>query len=180
MSRGTRLPYFGIPLFEEVEALGLGDFFDGARVAGGARNPDAAAFAAGRLRHEDSPSSPWRPGCGGYARPPFGRASAGSPAGRLAVGPARRPGSAGSGRRSATASRSARHGAGGQNDAPLDGVAQLADVSGPGVAEQGLSHRLGKPGDRLAVLPGEEPQQVLGQRAGCRPAGRAAAARSLR
>ena len=55
-------------------------------------------------------------------------------------------------------------GAGGENDAPLDGVAQLADVAGPGVAEQGISHRLGKPRDRLAVLPGEEPQQVLGQR----------------
>ena len=40
---------FGIPLFEEVEALGFGDRFGGALVAGRARNPDAAAFAARRL-----------------------------------------------------------------------------------------------------------------------------------
>ena len=44
---GDEVAVFWEPLFEEVEALGLGDFFDGARVAGGARNPDAAAFAAG-------------------------------------------------------------------------------------------------------------------------------------
>ena len=41
-----------IPLFEEVEALGLGNLLEGALVAGRARHPDAAAFAAGRLRHE--------------------------------------------------------------------------------------------------------------------------------
>jgi len=54
--------------------------------------------------------------------------------------------------------------AGGENDSPLDGIAQLTDVSGPGVAENGISHRLGKPRDRLGVLLGEEPQQVLRQR----------------
>ena len=43
---------FRIPLFEEVEALGLGNLLDGTLVAGSARNPDAAAFAAGRFRHE--------------------------------------------------------------------------------------------------------------------------------
>ena len=43
---------FRIPLFEEVEALGLGDLLDGALVARGARNPDAAAFAARRFGHE--------------------------------------------------------------------------------------------------------------------------------
>ena len=49
---GDEVAVFGIPLLEEVEALGLGDLLDGALVADGARNPDAAAFAAGRLRHE--------------------------------------------------------------------------------------------------------------------------------
>ena len=43
---------FRIPLLEEVEALGFRDGFDGALVAGSARNPDTAALAARRLRHE--------------------------------------------------------------------------------------------------------------------------------
>ena len=49
---GDEIAVLGIPLLEEVEALGLGDLLDGALVAGGARNPDAAALAAGRLGHE--------------------------------------------------------------------------------------------------------------------------------
>ena len=66
--------------------------------------------------------------------------------------------------------------AGGENDAALDDVAQLADVARPGVAEQGLAHRRGKAGNGLAVLPGEEPQQVLGQGQDVVAAARAAAA----
>src|SRR5205814_1330636 len=38
---------FGVPLLEEVEAIGLGDLLDGALVAGSARYPDAAAFSTG-------------------------------------------------------------------------------------------------------------------------------------
>src|SRR5215469_945764 len=43
---------FRVPLFEEVEALGFGDLLEGAAVAGLARDPYAAAFAAGGLGHE--------------------------------------------------------------------------------------------------------------------------------
>ena len=43
----------GIPLFEEVPAVGLGNAASAARLSSLlARNPDAAAFAAGRLGHQ--------------------------------------------------------------------------------------------------------------------------------
>ncbi len=41
-----------VPLFEEVPALGLGNLLYGALVAGRARHPDAATFAAGRFGHQ--------------------------------------------------------------------------------------------------------------------------------
>ncbi len=44
---GNEVAVFRIPLFEEVEAIGLGNLLDGALVAGSARNPDAATFATG-------------------------------------------------------------------------------------------------------------------------------------
>src|ERR1035438_2257371 len=49
---GHKVTVFGVPLLEEVEALGLGNLFDGALVAGHARYPNAPALTTRRLRHQ--------------------------------------------------------------------------------------------------------------------------------
>ncbi len=49
---GDEVAVLGVPLFEEVPALAFGDGFAGALVVLVAGDPDAAAFAAGRLGHE--------------------------------------------------------------------------------------------------------------------------------
>ena len=64
-----------------------------------------------------------------------------------------------------------------EDHGPLDRVAQLADVSRPGVMANRLPHRLAEAGNVLAVLPGEELQQVLGQGQDVGRSLRAAAAR---
>ncbi len=51
-----------------------------------------------------------------------------------------------------------------QDDAALDGVAQFADVAGPRIAGDGRARLGAERRDRLARLPGEEPQQMLRQR----------------
>ena len=49
---GDEVAVLWVPLFKEVPALGFGDLLEGAVVAGLARHPDAAAFAARRLGHQ--------------------------------------------------------------------------------------------------------------------------------
>ena len=49
---GNEVAIFGIPLFEEVEALVFGNAFGRAFVTGFLGNPDAATFAAGGFAHE--------------------------------------------------------------------------------------------------------------------------------
>ena len=44
---GDEIPVFGVPLFEEVPAVGFGDGFGDALVVLVAGDPDAAAFATG-------------------------------------------------------------------------------------------------------------------------------------
>ncbi len=56
------------------------------------------------------------------------------------------------------------HWRGREDDGSLDRVAQLAEVAGPGVLEQGLPGVFGEPVDFLAELARQEREQVLGQR----------------